>query len=491
MSAAAQAWTAEDEAEWQGLHDAQYGAEPLGEYITRVNPKFPPPRHLDPLIELLEETRHHPVFAIVSMPPRHRKTTTVLNALAQHLGDNPTLSHAFITFSDRKARRESRLCRQIAVASGNVQLDPKRQSLNEWGVMAGDKPGGTLWAAGWGGGLTGVGITGILAIDDLIKNRKEANSPTLREDQWDWLIEVALTRLEPGSSVIITMTRWHDDDIAGRLAAKWAEISAELEIKTEIPAWRHVRLAAICDDENDGTRRRLGEALWPEKYPLSYLNLRKRLNEFAFSSLYQQQPRTPGGRLFAEPMRYRMEDLLRTGADGMRMLISCDPAASDDDKACYWAAVCLWARGYGDDLEVWPVDLLHGQWDPITGAEQLSEFQKKWGVPVLIEGGTVGKSPKATLRRLQPDLEIIEVLPQHDKWTRAQPLAGAWKRGKFKLPIDVEWAKTAIKEAKAFTGRSSADADIVDAMSHGYNYFADQVDPDWTSAQHTSHMPMW
>lgn len=490
MPAAAPAWTAADEAEWQALHEAQYGAESTSDYIARVNPKYPPPKHLDPLTALLDETRHHPVFAIVSMPPRHRKTTTVLNALAKQLGEDPMLSHAFVTFNDRKARRESRVCRNIAVTAG-VRLDPHRQSLNEWGVMADGKPGGTLWAAGWQGGLTGVGITGILAIDDLIKNRKEANSPTLRDDQWDWLIEVALTRLEPGSSVIITMTRWHEDDIAGRLDEKWAEISKDLELKISIPAWRHVRLAALCDVANDGTGRKVGQALWPEKYPVPYLKLRERLNPFAFSALYQQQPRTPGGKLFLEPMRFRMEDLLRLGLEGMRMVISCDPAASDSDQACYWAASCLWARGYGADLKVWVVDMLHGQWDPITGAEQLYAFQQRWGCPIVLEGGTVGKSPRATLRRLQPDLEVIEVTAQLDKWTRAQPAAGGWNKGRLLVPIDVEWAATMIKQAKAFTGKSSAESDIVDELAHGWNFFADQADPDATNTERESNAPLW
>lgn len=495
MNDGAAAWTAHDEAEWIALHEAQYGVQPLGGpdgFIATVNPKYPPPKHLKPLTDLLEETRHHPVFAIVSMPPRHRKTTTVDNAIAKYMGDDPALSHAFITFNDRKARRESRLIRQIAVNSGRVRLDPRRQSLNEWGVLDGNgNPAGTLWAAGWGGGLTGVGITGLLVIDDLIKNRKEANSPTLREDQWDWLIEVALTRLEPGASVIIVMTRWHEDDIAGRLEEKWAEISSELELKTEIPEWRHIRLPAVCESEDDGTGRKVGEALWPEKYPLSYLKLRERLNQWAFSALYQQQPRTPGGKLFNEPMRYKLEQLLERGFDGMRLLIACDPAASDSDQACYWAAGLLAARGYGDELEVFLVDLLHEQYDPITGAEELYKFQQKWGAPILLEGGTVGKAPKAALKRLQPDLEVIEVIPQLDKWLRAQPAAGGWKRGKYKIPLSVEWAKVVIKEAKAFTGKSSAQADIVDMLSHGWNFFADQADPDATHTQRASHMPLW
>jgi predicted phage terminase large subunit-like protein len=494
---AAATWSAADEAEWFALQESLYGGEPLSNFIGRVNPRFPPPPHLKQLTDLFDEARHHPVFAIVSLPPRHRKTTTCDNAIAQLLKEEPTLTHGFFTYSDRKARTESRRIRSIATAAG-VRMDPTRRSLNEWGVLyegsdGGLRQGGGLWAAGWNGGGTGIGITGVLLVDDILKGRKQANSVTLRDDHWDWFCEVALSRLEPGASVIIVMTRWHEDDLIGRLTIRWAEMVGDLKLKegVNIPDWRVVRLAAICDDERDGTARKLGEPLWPEQYGIPYLDLRRRLNPDAFQGLYQQDPRAPGSQMFLEPTRYHHEELMRLGAEGFRCVIAVDPAASDSDSACHWAAELLWARGYGADMEAYLVDEWYEQTDPITGAEKIDEMQRLWGAPVVIEGGTVGKAVLAMLKRLQPDLEVVEVIPDKDKRTRAAPAAALWNRGKLRIPIDAPWAAKLIKHAKEFRGKSSAEADQVDAIAHGVNWLLDVPPPDASASERESHMPLW
>lgn len=494
---AAATWSAAEEAEWFALQESLYGAQPLEDFIRDVNPRFPPPPHLKQLTDLFDEARVRPVFAVVMMPPRHRKTTTCDNAIAQLLRDEPTLSHGFFTYSDRKARTESRRIRAIAQAAG-VRVDPTRRALNEWGVLYEDstgalRQGGSVWAAGWNGGGTGVGITGILLVDDILKGRKQANSPQLRDDHWDWFCEVALSRLEPGASVIIVMTRWHEDDLIGRLTTKWKETVGDLKLKegVNIPEWRTVRLAAVCDDTNDGTDRQLGEPLWPSQYGLDYLELRRRLNPDAFDGLYQQSPRTPGSQMFKTPVRYRTEDLMRLGAEGFRCVIAVDPAASDSDEACHWAAELLWARGWGADIEVFVVDEWYEQTDPITGAEKIDEMQRLWGAPVVVEGGTVGKAVIAMLKRLQPDLEVVEVIPDKDKRTRAAPCAALWNRGKLRIPIDAPWAQKLIVNAKNFRGKSSAQADQVDALAHGVNWLLDTPPPDATEYEAESHMPLW
>jgi phage terminase large subunit-like protein len=489
-AAAAEVWSDADEAAWIALHAAQFDVEPLGEFIARVNPKYPPPSHLDTLINLLERARHGSVFAVVSMPPRHRKTTTCLNGLAHLQANDPALSHAFVTYNQKKARTESRHLNRIARRAG-VQMDRSRRSVDEWGILNADgAPGGTIWAAGWKGGLTGVGITGLLLIDDPVKDAKEVESKQFRDDQWAWFTRVAMTRLEPGSSCIIAMTRWHEDDIPGRLVAHGlAEVADELKI--EMPEWEVINLAALCDDEEDGTGRQLEEALWPAQFPASTLRYMRHIDPDGFEALYQGHPRPPGGRSFRDPHRYSLDDLLRVGADGARMVISVDPAASDDDKACHWAATLLWAQGWGaDEMKVWMVDLWHERADPIDGAERLLEFQRRYGVPVVVEGGTVGKAVISMLRRLAPALEVIEVTPEKSKWMRAQPAARAWNRGLLLIPLGVTWADTVIGEAQAFVGRGSAAADIVDAMSHGYNYLLDSGAEFVLYGERASHMPI-
>src|SRR5262245_28175478 len=102
-----------------------FDAEPFKPFIGRVNPRFPAPRHLDPICRLIERTRYEQVFATISTPPRHRKTSTILNGLAWRMKYDPIAQHAFVSYNNDKARRESRRCRAIAKRAG-VQLTEKR-----------------------------------------------------------------------------------------------------------------------------------------------------------------------------------------------------------------------------------------------------------------------------------------------------------------------------------------------------------------------------
>jgi hypothetical protein len=118
--------------------------------------------------------------------------------------------------------------------------------------------------AGVGGPITGKGAD-VLIIDDPIKNPEEANSPTQREKIWDWFQTTAYTRLEPGGAIILIMTRWHPDDLAGRLL-KQMESGGE--------HWEVVSLPAIAEDR-DLLGRKPGQALWPARFDEAALAAKK------------------------------------------------------------------------------------------------------------------------------------------------------------------------------------------------------------------------
>jgi len=123
--------------------------------------------------------------------------------------------------------------------------------------------GGGLQAVGRGGALTGDGAH-ILVIDDPIKNDLEALSKSMREKVWNWFLMTAYTRQQPGFGIVVIMTRWHKDDLAGRLLTRAAH-----------EGWEVINLPAIADNddiETDGTvNRRAGEALHPQRFPLEIL----------------------------------------------------------------------------------------------------------------------------------------------------------------------------------------------------------------------------
>jgi hypothetical protein len=157
----------------------------------------------------------------------------------------------------------------------NVKLAEDSRAAGRWNTDA----GGAYVAAGVGTAVTGRGAH-ILLIDDPVKDREEAESELRRETIWNWYTSTAYTRLMPGGAVILIQTRWHEDDLGGRL------LEAE---NNGGDKWVKVNLPAIRD----------GQALWPERYNLDALNrIKAAIGPRDVEALYQQNPTPTEGLLF-------------------------------------------------------------------------------------------------------------------------------------------------------------------------------------------------
>ncbi|NBW17550.1 MAG: terminase, partial [Caulobacteraceae bacterium] len=161
-----------------------------------------------------------------------------------------------------------------------------------------DKTGADEWETTAGGGLVARGVgtppTGfgfdLILIDDPIKKREEAESEVYREKLWDWYTDDLYTRLEPGGAIILTLTRWHYDDLAARAIA------------SEPSRWTILRLPAIAEDD-DPIGRLPGQALWPARFNESDLQRIRDVQAatggaYSFESLYQQNPTPREGAFF-------------------------------------------------------------------------------------------------------------------------------------------------------------------------------------------------
>ncbi len=178
------------------------------------------------------------------MPPRHGKSTLASIAFpAWHLGRNP--EHEFIScsYSGSLAMSFSRKVRQVLREPSykkvfeDTRLDKDSQSVESWQTTQ----GGGYVAAGVGGGITGKGAH-ILLIDDPVKNREDAESENNREATWDWYTSTAYTRLAPGGGILVILTRWHDDDLAGRLLTA-SENGAD--------DWEVVKYPALAEEDEE------------------------------------------------------------------------------------------------------------------------------------------------------------------------------------------------------------------------------------------------
>lgn len=145
--------------------------------------------------------------------------------------------------------------------------------------------GGSYYAVGRGGAVTGRGAD-LLLLDDLLKDSEEARSETIRRSMHDWFQHVAYTRLAPGGALVLIQTRWHDDDLPGRLLRSHADEN-----------WQVICMPAIA--EVDDEFRKAGDALWPERFPSETLKvIRSAIGGTAWDSLYRLQPSASEGAVF-------------------------------------------------------------------------------------------------------------------------------------------------------------------------------------------------
>lgn len=214
------------------------------------------------------------------VPPRHGKSQlSTINFPAWYLGRNPDKEIVTASYSAELAKDFGGKTRQIVsdplfYTIFNIGLRDDEKSKAKWSTTK----GGSYTSVGVGGPLTGRGAN-VLIIDDPIKNREEAESSVYRNKVWDWYRSTALTRLQADkSAVIIILTRWHEDDLAGRILAE-----------SEPGRWTIVEYPAIATKDEQNRKR--GDALWPEKFSVAMLNERKKeIGSYNFAALYQQQP---------------------------------------------------------------------------------------------------------------------------------------------------------------------------------------------------------
>lgn len=428
------------------------GGESLSDFIARISPHHPPPEHLAPLIRLVERARHERIRACLSLPPRHGKTITLLHALAWWLRATPADTCGFFSYNDDLARSKSRLARQLALQAG-VRLAADSANLSEWRTLEG---GGLLagGAAGAGAGtaLTGQGVSGLLVVDDAFKGREDADSQLVRNKVWEWFGQVAFTRLE-GASVIVVGTRWHSDDLIGRL-----EASGE---------WEVLNLPAIAEDD-DPLGRAPGQALWPDRYPIDELEaIRRQIGEWSFAALYEGRPRPRGTAVFGEPSYFEPATWTPSGA---RVIIGADPAASERTSADYSVAVVLAVEGRADRAIGRVLDVYRGQVTiPAFAAELRRLSSKWWNAAIAVEAVGGFKAVPQLLRTVDPLLRITEVKIRGDKFQRAQAAAASWNDGRLLVPTAAPWLSAFLDEVAAFTGVRDRHDDQVDALAHAWN----------------------
>jgi predicted phage terminase large subunit-like protein len=438
--------------------------ERLHDYIMRVSPHHPPPRHLKLIISHLERAQSatQTVRVAFSMPPRHAKTTLIQHAIPWWLSKFPQETCAYASYSDRQAWSKSRVMRTIAGYSG-VAIAGDQANVAEWRTPL----GGGLLAVGAGSGLTGQGVSGLMVVDDPFKNPEDAQSQIIRDKVGDWFDGVVMTRLE-GAAVFVLHTRWHEDDLIGRLAKR--------------AGWVVINLPAIAEDD-DILGRAPGELLWPERQELTKaIYEAKSNNAFLFAALYQGRPRPRGGAVFGQPHYY---DPDTTDFEGCRFVLAADPAASTKTSADFSAVVVLSVRGHGIERKAYVRKVYREQVAIPQFAQDLLAMQGDYGeAEINIEAVGGFKAIPQMLQAIRPNLRINEIVPMGDKLMRAQPAASAWNEARILVPgkagaTAAPWLGPFLDEIAKFTGVNDEHDDQIDALAHAWN--SDVVPrPSWS-----------
>jgi phage terminase large subunit-like protein len=433
-----------------GLLRDSVAPERPADFIRRVSPRLPPPRHILPILRLFERGEHEQVRACVSMPPGHAKTLTVLHCLSWWMEYHGGDTNAYLTYNQDKAYAESRRARMLANEAG-VCLG-ESDALGEWQTA----DGGSFIAAGALAGIMGRRVSGWCVWDDPYRGREDADSDVYNEKLWSTLTEGLIPRME-GGSMLVMMQRWNPDDMVGRLVDE--------------KGWEYINLAALAE-EHDPLGRAPDEALWSENplYTTEELKkIRDVIGEWSFAALYQGRPRPRGHNVFGTET-YRATPLTE-----FRRIIYGDPAASEKTTADDGAMLLLECEGYGREMRAHVADVKKDHWTVPQYARELMAFQKKHGgVETWVESVSGFKAVRQILLEIDPDLRISEDFPIGDKFQRAQPASAAWGRtpGLITVPPaeTVEWdVKGFLREVQRFTGVNARKDNQVDCLTGAYN----------------------
>lgn len=258
----------------------------LAAFIDYLDLGFNPAAHHRLLIDKLEAVERGEIERLmVCMPPGSAKSTyTSVVFPAWFMGRNPLLSTIAASHTAELAERFGRRVRNVVASKDfanlyGVTLAEDSQAAGRWD----NSKGGEYFAAGVGGSITGRRAD-LAIIDDPVKSREDADSERSREKAWDWYVNDLLTRLKPGARQIVVMTRWHEDDLGGRI------------LERERDRWDVIELAMEAMP-NDPLGRKVGERLWPEWFTDDMVKVAK-MDVRAWNALYQQQPASENGDYF-------------------------------------------------------------------------------------------------------------------------------------------------------------------------------------------------
>jgi predicted phage terminase large subunit-like protein len=394
-----------------------------------------------------------------SMPPQEGKSERTSRRFPLWLlTRNPDLRIAIVSYELGVARRWGRAIRNDIAEHPELGLTVRADTsaAHEW-QLEGHRGG--VYSVGIGGALTGRPVD-LLLIDDPLKGRKEADSPTYRNACKDFYTDTARTRLAPGAPIVIIQTRWHEDDLSGWLLSGPSGHE-----------WRYINVPAQAETDNDPLGRAPGEYLTSARgrTAADWEATKRDVGARTWAALYQGRPAPAEGGLFKRshwrwynaPRAVRRDDgtMWVHGAD--EVIQSWDMTFKDT-RASDFVVGQVWAR-FGAD--VYLLDQVRDRLDFPATAQAVRALSAKWPQAhgKLVEDKANGPAIISQLQASVPGL--IPVTPKDSKYARASSIAPFVESGNVHLPDPAmaPWIDEYVQEHTAFPNASHDDQ--VDATS--------------------------
>lgn len=429
-------------------------------------------KHLDIITDALQRVETGEITHLMMfLPPRHGKSMTATESFPSFfIGKKPERRVISTAYGDSLAQKFGHLNRQKLERFGQrlfgIDIASDNSSKTNWGIQG--HRGGMI-SAGYGGSITGEGAD-LLFIDDPIKNRAEAESAIFRERLWNEWQNTLLTRLHPEARIIIILTRWHEDDLAGRLLKQ--DGRAE-----EGGKWTVIELPAIADapkrDDSgawivrpDMLGREPGQALWPEHgYDEAWAaDKKKTVGTYTWEALYQQRPKSPDGGIIKRAwIKYydRMD-----GVRFSRILQSWDCSFDEGDTSSY---VCgqVWGLVGAD---AYLLDQVRAQMDFVQTCAAVEAMTAKWpqAKEKLIEKKANGAAVISMLHRKVHGM--IPIVPTESKEARCFAVSPFFEAGNVHIPKNQPWTQGFVEELVSFP-KPGMPNDQVDCATQALSRF--------------------
>lgn len=408
---------------------------------------------LDAFVQACEEKKSPRLM--IFLPPRHGKSQLVSRCFPPYLlGKHPSWEVIAATYNDQLSCDFGRDVRSILADPLYQELFPEvelRKDSNAVDFMQTTQKGKYM-AVGVGGSLTGRGAHCLL-IDDPVKNREDADSEVVREQTWKWYLSSAYTRVAPGGGIIVLQTRWHEDDLSGRI----------LEHARNNPGadqWHVYSFPAIAIE--DEKHRKAGEALHPDRYPEPALQrIRNSLDAREWWALYQQNPVPLDGNYFKREWFKTYTDLPKNVVG----YVATDLAIGEKQTNDFTVV----ADFYVDDQDnIYFPDPAHFRKDAFEIVEaMLDRCDKAKCQYMALESGHISKTLGPLIKKRMQErghyYPIFEATPSKDKQARARSLQGRMQQGKVFFQRTRFYEETIQPEFLGFP--ASKHDDIVDAYA--------------------------